>query len=94
MPVRTDPDGVLVDLWVQPRAGRTALAGVRDGALKVRVAAPPVDGEANDALVRLLAKVVGVPRRDVTIVRGQGGRRKTVRIRGATPEAVRARLGL
>ncbi len=94
MPVRADPDGVLMDLWVQPRAGRTAVAGVRDGALKVRVAAPPVDGEANNALVRFLAKKVGIPRRDVTIVRGQGGRRKTVRLRGVTPDAVRAALGV
>ena len=94
MPVRADRDGVLVDLWVQPRAGRSGVAGVQGDAVKVRVAAPPVDGRANDALLRLLAEAVGVPRRDVALVRGQGGRRKTVRIRGTTPEAVRAALGV
>lgn len=82
-----------LEIWVQPRASRDEVAGVRDGTVKVRLTAPPVDGEANSALVRFLAKLLGVPRSTVTLVRGQTARRKTVRIEGLTLEQVRERLG-
>ena len=67
---------------VAPRASRSEIAGAHDGALRVRVAAPPVDGAANEQLVRTLAKAMGVPRAAVEIVSGHQSRNKTVRIRG------------
>ena len=76
---------------VAPRAARTALAGEHDGALKVRVAAPPAEGAANEELVRFLARHFGVPARDVEIVAGHSSRTKRVRLRGVTPEQL-ARL--
>ena len=76
------PGGVEISLHIQPRASRTELIGAHGGALKVRLAAPPVDGEANDELVRFLAKTLGVPKSAVTIVRGATGRRKVVRVAG------------
>ena len=85
--------GTLLDIRVIPRAPRSAVAGVRDGALLVRLAAAPVDGEANDALLVLLAGVLDVPRRDLTIVSGERARRKRLRVAGLTPAAVQARLG-
>ena len=85
--------GTLLEVRVIPRAPRSAVAGVRDGALLVRLAAPPVDGEANDALVTLLAGLLDVPRRDLTIVAGERARRKRLKVTGLTPDAVRARLG-
>lgn len=87
-------DETILELWVQPRASRDEVAGLQDGAVKVRLTAPPVDGEANDALVRFLAKKLGVPRSSLTIVRGQTGRRKAVRVAGLTAEEVRRRLGV
>jgi uncharacterized protein len=69
---------------VAPRAARTQIAGEHDGALKVRVAAPPVEGAANEELVRFLARHFGVPARDVEIVAGHSS--KTKRLRGVTPE--------
>lgn len=78
---------------VIPRAGRDELAGMRDGRLLVRVSAPPVDGRANAAVCALLAKAAGVPKRAVSVVRGESARDKRVRIEGDEP-AVRARLGL
>ncbi len=71
----------------QPRASRNELVGlIEDGrgrvSLKVSITAPPVEGEANAAIVQLLAKVLGVPRRDVSIVSGEGGRAKVVDVRG------------
>jgi uncharacterized protein (TIGR00251 family) len=84
----------VVEVWVQPRASRDEVSGLQGEAVKVRLAAPPVEGRANDALVRLLAKRLGVPRTAVGIVRGQAGRRKTVRVEGLGPEETRKRLGV
>jgi uncharacterized protein len=75
-------DGVAFDVHVVPRASRSAIVGEHDGCLKVALDAPPVDGAANDALVRLFAKQLGVPRRAVVLVRGQASRRKTLAILG------------
>ena len=67
-------------LHVQPGASRTEVAGTHGDALKVRLAAPPVDGKANAELLRFLAETFGVPRRNVTLVRGETSRRKVLRI--------------
>jgi uncharacterized protein YggU (UPF0235/DUF167 family) len=61
---------------------------VKDGALRVRLAAPPVDGAANEALIRVIAGALGVPRQDVSIARGQHGKTKVVDIHGVTPTDV------
>ena len=71
---------VQLTLHVQPGASRTEVAGTHGDALKVRLAAPPVDGKANAELLRFLAEVFGVPRRNVTLVRGDTARAKVVRI--------------
>ena len=84
--------GTLLDVRVIPRAPRSAVAGVRDGALLVRLAAAPVDGEANDALLTLLARALDVPRRDLAIVAGARSRRKRIEVAGLAPSAVEARL--
>lgn len=67
-------------LAVHPGASRTEPVGVHDGCLKLRVAAPPVDGRANDELVRWLARRLGVPRTQLRIVAGESSRRKSVAI--------------
>jgi uncharacterized protein (TIGR00251 family) len=67
---------------VQPRASRTEVAGIMEGALRVRLQAPPVEGAANDALVDFLADCLGVPRRAVRIVAGTSSRLKTVEVEG------------
>jgi uncharacterized protein (TIGR00251 family) len=80
------PGGVDVAVHAQPRASRSKLVGEHDGRLKVQLAAPPVDGEANAALVELFAELFGVPKRQVEVVSGQTGRRKVVRVAGVTVE--------
>jgi hypothetical protein len=76
---------------VVPRARTTDIAGRHGDALKIRVAAAPVDGAANDELVRYLAERLAVPRSAVTIAAGHTGRRKTVKVAGlATADALRA----
>lgn len=86
--------GTLLDVRVIPRAPRSVVAGVRDGALLVRLAAPPVDGEANAALIALLAHALDLPGRDLAVVAGGRSRRKRVKISGMRPADVAARLGL
>ena len=84
--------GTLLDVRVMPRAPRSAVAGVRDGALLVRLAAAPVDGAANDALLTLLARALDVPRRGLAIVAGGRSRRKRIEVAGLAPAVVEARL--
>ncbi len=69
-------DGLWLAVSVVPNAKRTGADGLHDGALRVRLAAPPVDGKANETLVAWLAGELGVPRRSVALVRGQTARRK------------------
>jgi len=77
---RTD-DGWLLTIRVQPGAARSSVAGPHGDALRIQVAAPPVDGKANAALERFLADALGVPRRAVEVVRGHTSRTKLVAIR-------------
>jgi uncharacterized protein (TIGR00251 family) len=77
---REDGDTLLLSLHVQPGAKRTEVVGRHGDALKVRLAAPPVDGKANAELLRFLAAAFGVPLRNVTLLRGETSRQKTVRI--------------
>ena len=82
----------VLDVRVIPRAQKTGLAGERDGALLVRLAAPPVEGAANAALVEFLATALDLPRRNIRIVGGERSRQKRVAIAGMTAEQVRAIL--
>ena len=84
--------GATLELLIQPRASRTRVVGEHDGRLKVQLAAPPVDGEANAALVEFLAAALGVRKADVVVARGETGRRKTVRVAGVDAAAVEAAL--
>ena len=81
---------VRVSVHVQPRATRSEIVGLHGAALKVRLQAPPVDGAANEALVRLLAERLGVGRRSVRVIAGATSRAKTVEVDGTTEDAVRA----
>jgi len=81
---------VTFDVLVQPRASRAKLGPVHDGRLKVSVTAPPVDGEANAAVIELLAKTLGVSRGAVEVIAGTSSRRKTVRIAGVAAAAIEA----
>jgi len=74
----------MIDVLVVPRASRTAVGPRVGDRLRVAVTAPPVDGAANAAVIEALADAFGVRKASVTIVRGETGRRKTVRVEGAT----------
>jgi len=86
----------MADLSVrlQPRARRDEVVGERGGAVVIRVTAPPVDGKANEALCRLIARAAGVPPSRVSVVRGHTSRDKLVRVDGISADALRAALDL
>src|SRR4051794_29797575 len=86
------PDTVVLRLHVQPGAGRTAVVGRHGDALKVRVAAPPEGGRANDACLALVATTLGVKADQVELTSGASSRSKRVRVTGVTPEDVERRL--
>ena len=88
--VREAAGAITFDVQVVPRASRDRVGPVHGDRLKVQLTAPPVDGAANDALVALLARALRRGRGDVTIVRGATGRKKTIRIAGATRAALLA----
>jgi hypothetical protein len=95
VPWSLTPDGAAVAVRLTPKGGRDAIDGVdvlADGrvALAVRVRALPAEGEANEALIRLIAKAVGVPSRDVTLVAGATARLKRLTIAGHGPTVIAA----
>ena len=81
-----------IEIRLQPRGGRDQVMGERDGAVLIRISAPPVDGKANAALIAFVAKTLGVPKGAVTIVRGETSRSKVIRVEGYAPDAVRSTL--
>jgi uncharacterized protein len=82
--VDTRQEGVRFRVRLQPRASRDEIVGLLDGALRIRLHAPPVDGAANEALVAFLADRLSVPRRAVRIVTGASSRMKTIEVAGVT----------
>ena len=86
---RVAADGrITLTLHIQPGAKKTETAGLHGDALKIRLAAPPVDGKANEALVRFIAEALNLPKSAVNLKSGQTSRRKVLEVSGATSEAV------
>ena len=90
--VRSQPEGTVVAVVAVPRSGVTAIDRVEGDAIRIRLAAPPVDGAANAALLRLLADVLAVPRSGLRVVAGETARRKRVLVAGRSPAEVAERL--
>ncbi|HZP30579.1 MAG TPA: DUF167 domain-containing protein [Acidimicrobiia bacterium] len=87
-----DGDAIVLSVHVQPGAGRSAVVGRHGTALKVRVAAPPLEGRANTAAVALIASTLDVREKDVTLVSGERSRLKRFRVAGAEPDELATRL--
>ncbi len=82
IPFKKTKDGVLIEVKVEPRSSRKGLSGIMDNVLKVKLTAPPVEGEANEQLIEVIAELTGVRKTDIRIVRGLSSKRKIVEIRG------------
>ena len=89
---RAEGAAIILTLHVQPGAKHCVVSGLHGDALKIRLAAPPIEGRANEALLRFIAELFGVPVRNVELLRGAQSRHKTVKIEGSTvpPEDILA----
>lgn len=94
MIVSPTKDGTLLRVRTAPKSSAERIGPVHGDELKVAVTAAPDKGKANDAVIKLLAKKLGVPKSDLVIVAGETDRHKTLLVRGVAPDEVRARLGL
>ena len=79
---------ITIEILVQPRASRAKIGPMHDGRLKISVTAPPVDGEANAAVIALLARRLGIARGDIAVIAGASSRRKTLRIANVTQQQI------
>lgn len=87
-------EGTLADILVSPRASKSRVVGLHDERVKLQIAAPPVDGEANEEVVAFFSRALGLPRAQVVLQSGSTGKRKRLLVRGLTPLEVAARLEL
>ena len=83
---------IRIEVYVQPRASKTELAGMHDGVVKIRIAAPAFENAANQALVEFVAQQLGIAKRCVRVVAGGASRRKVLEIDGVTAEVIEAAL--
>lgn len=86
--MRENIEGTTVDVYVQPRASRNAIVGIHEGVLKVRLTAPPVDGEANKECLKFLAELFLIPKSQLKIIQGHRSRRKKILIQGIAPQSL------
>ena len=86
--------GARIEVRVQPRASRNTISGMQAGVLRIRVTAPPVNGQANAAAIALLAQALDVPKSAIRLVKGASSREKTLTIQSLSQEEVNQRLSL
>ncbi|SMC18203.1 hypothetical protein SAMN02746041_00479 [Desulfacinum hydrothermale DSM 13146] len=91
--LHSTPEGVTLTLTIQPNAKKSELVGVHDGALRIRIAAPPVEGAANKECIRFCAKLFGLSKSRVKILKGEKARHKVVLLKGAEMRAIQECLG-
>ena len=82
IPFKKTKDGVVIEVKVEPRSSKKGVSGVMDNVLKVKLTAPPVEGEANEQLIEVVSELTGVRKSNIRIVRGLSSKRKVVEIRG------------
>jgi uncharacterized protein (TIGR00251 family) len=88
------PDGIRFEVKVQPRSARNQINGEVEGVLKVKLTAPPVDGEANQALINFFSKSLGIPKKDVILLKGETSRNKLIEIKGLSPDEFIKKLNI
>ena len=92
--ITTNASGVCLEVHVQPRSSRNQIVGEQDGRLKIKLTAPPVEGEANQALVNFLAQLLKIPKKNVKLLKGESARHKLIEISGVTEQELIAKLNI
>jgi hypothetical protein len=87
-------NGIRLEIKVQPRSSKNQIVGEHNGALKVKLTAPPVEGEANQALLAYLASILKIPKKNVVLLKGESSRNKILEIRGVNVESFLKKTGL
>ncbi len=82
--IETIKGGVRLHLFIQPKSSKNEIIGAHNGAIKIKITAPPVEGRANEGLIEFLSSVFAVPKRQINLVKGDTGRHKTVDVLGVT----------
>lgn len=90
--LRRSDEGTLVEVYVQPRANRNEICGLHGASLKIRLTAPPVEGEANRECIKMLAGLFGVAKSDIELLQGHKSRHKTLLVRNRSPESIEVLL--
>lgn len=90
--IQQKEDGVTIECYVTPKAGKSRIKGERNGALAVALAAPPIEGRANEELIRFMAKVLSISPSRISILRGEKGRTKLLQIKGLNREEMLLKL--
>lgn len=86
--------GVRLHLFIQPKASKNVVVGAHNGEIKIKITSPPVDGEANAGLIEFLSKLFKIPKRDITLVKGETNRHKVVELAGVSMTQAREILKL
>jgi len=86
-------DGIKLEVKVQPRSSKNQIIGEYEGALKIKLTAAPVEGEANQALIKFLADLLSIPKRNIVLVKGESSRNKTVIVKGINKEKLLKKIG-
>jgi uncharacterized protein (TIGR00251 family) len=92
--ITTNASGVCLEVQVQPRSSRNQIVGEQDGRLKIKLTAPPVEGEANQALINYLAQLLQIPKKNVKLLKGESARHKLIEISGVTEQELIAKLNI
>lgn len=94
MTVRITPtgSGVCLEIQVQPRSSRNQLVGEQDGRIKIKLTAPPVEGEANQALINFLAQLLDIPKKNIKLLKGESCRHKLIEINGLNKQELEEKL--
>ena len=92
--IRETKDGVLINLFVQPKSAKNEIIGPHNGALKIKITAPPTDGKANQEIIEVLSDMLDVPKRQIHLVKGDINRNKTVLIQGISAQFAKQCLGI
>jgi uncharacterized protein len=88
--IKETPEGVILQIHVVPRSGKSEIAGVHGDALKLKIAAPPVEGQANAECIRFLSDILGIKKKQVRILSGHKSKKKTVAIEGVGRKDIEA----
>jgi hypothetical protein len=91
--IEVTKDAIRLHIFIQPKSSKNEIVGPHNGLLKIKITAPPVDGKANEGLIEFLSDYFDIPKRNLILVRGETGRKKTLELRGISLEQVHLKLG-